>query len=187
MHPILLGGLSSAETFDFARGVYDEGFDGGARARQTREVLFDKPDKLFVVRDQLAALDDREHLCEALWHLDTPRLLREPQKGIYETQIKNGGNLRMVTQMGEGLECRVVEGQEKPVVQGWLPTEIPSRGVRPIPCIICGRSGKYVEFCTLFQPLKTGDERRVNEVRFHAGSVEVTWSDSRKTTLLWPK
>jgi hypothetical protein len=180
-------GFQSNEAFDFARGVYDEGFDGGARARHTREVLFDKSNKLFIVRDQLVALDDREHLFEALWHLDTPQLLSDPQKGVYETQIKNGGNLRMVVQTGEGLACRVVKGQEKPVVQGWLPAESPPRSVRPIPCIICGRSGKRIEFCTLFQPLVTGDEPRVNEAHFHAGSVDVIWSDGRKTTLSWPK
>ena len=147
--------FQSTEKFDFARGVYEDGFAGGIRARHTREVLFDKPNGLFIVRDQLASLDDREHLFEVARHLDAPRLLSEPQKGIYETQIANGGNLRLVTQTGDGLTCRVVKGQEKPVVQGWQPLE-PLPGIRPIPCVICGRSGKRVEFLTVFQPLRTG-------------------------------
>ena len=50
------------DKFDFARGIYDDGFEGGIRARHTREVLFDKANKLFVVRDQLESLDGREHL-----------------------------------------------------------------------------------------------------------------------------
>ena len=65
----------STDMFDFARGVYEDGFAGGNRARHTREILFDKSNGLFIVRDQLVSLDDRQHLFEAIWHLDAPRLL----------------------------------------------------------------------------------------------------------------
>jgi hypothetical protein len=179
-------GFLSDKNIDFARGVYDDGFEGGIRARHTREVLFDKTNKLFVVRDQLASLDGKEHLYEALWHLDAPRLLNEPERGIYETQTESGGNLRLVAQTGDGLECRVVKGQEKPVVQGWQPLE-PRPGIRPIPCVICSRSGERVEFLSVFQPLLTGGETRVAKVNFRDAFVEVIWSDSRKSRIPWPK
>ncbi len=175
------------DKFDFARGIYEEGFEGGANVRHAREILFDKSKRLFVIRDQLESLDGREHLFEALWHLDAPRLTSDPPKGIYETQTESGRNLRLVTQTGDGLNCRVVQGQEKPVVQGWLPADDPPRSVRPIPCVVCGRSGKRAEFLTVFQPLKSGDEPRVGNVAFHNGSVEITWSDASKTTVAWPK
>jgi hypothetical protein len=182
-------GFQSNAKFDFARGVYEDGFAGGIRARHVREVMFDKTDKLFLIRDQLASLDGKEHRYEALWHLDAKQLLRDPQKGIYETQTPRQSNLRMVAQTGEGLECRVVEGQEEPVVQGWLPREMYAgpRGVRPIPCVICGRKGERAEFFTVFQPLMTGNEPRVAVAAWRDGTVEITWSDSRKTTLPWPK
>lgn len=179
--------FQSSDVLDFARGVYDDGFERGIRARHTREVLFDKANKLFVVRDQLAALDDKEHRYEALWHLDAPRLSCDPNAGVYETQIAGGANLRVVVEGGNGLRCRVVKGQEQPVVQGWLPTDEPRRGVRPIPCLICSRNGKRVEFLTVFQPLKTGKERRVARVGFHEASVEVIWSDSHTTAIAWPR
>jgi hypothetical protein len=181
--------VQTNERFDFARGIYDEGFERGVRAKHVREVCFDKSNRLFLVRDRLVSLDNREHLFELLWHLDSPQLLAEPTKGIYETQFKDGGNLRMVTQTGDGLQCRVVEGQTKPDVQGWMPLEINNdeRGVRPIPCVISARSGKKVDFLTVFQPLTAGGQPRVVAARFLDDSVEATWSDSRKTTLSWPK
>ena len=51
----------SNDRYDYARGLYDEGF--GKRdqrpARHTREILFLKPQRLFVVRDTLASLDGK--------------------------------------------------------------------------------------------------------------------------------
>jgi hypothetical protein len=132
------------------------------------------------------ALDNREHRYEALWHLDAPHLLSEPAKGIYETQSTGGANLRIVMQTGEGLECRVVQGQEKPVVQGWLPLAYGRRGVRPIPCVICSRSGQRVGFLTVFQPLQKADGPRVCNTTLRDESVEMTWDNSKKTTLRWP-
>ena len=41
---------------------------------------------------------------------DAPRLLSEPQKGIYETQIANGGILRLVTQTGGERLCKLRPG-----------------------------------------------------------------------------
>ncbi|MCC6126092.1 MAG: alginate lyase family protein [Pirellulales bacterium] len=181
--------FQSNARFDFARGVYEDGFAGGIRVRHEREVLFDKPNQLFVIRDRLAALDGKGHRYEALWHLDTDKLHGEPQNGIYETQSATQSNLRMVVAKAAGLECRVVEGQVEPVVQGWLPRPLYEgpRGVRPIPCVICGQSGERAEFLTVFQPLKTGSGPRVAAAAFRDGSVEITWSDSRKTTTPWPK
>jgi hypothetical protein len=181
--------FQSNEKFDFARGVYADDFAGGIRARHEREILFDKPNGLFVIRDRLAALDGKSHLYEALWHLDTDKLHGEPAKGIYETQSAQQSNLRMVVEKAAGLECRVVEGQVEPVVQGWIPRPLYEgpRGVRPIPCVICGQSGERAEFLTVFQPLKTGNELRIVAAAFRDGKVEITWSDSRKTTIPWPK
>lgn len=179
--------FQSNESLDFARGVYDDGFAGGIRARHTRAVLFDKPNALFVIRDRLTALDDREHRFEALWHLDAPRLLEEPDKGIYETEHAGGANLRLVAQTGGGLACRVVRGQEEPVVQGWLPLRHGRRGVRPSPCVVCALSGRQVEFVTVLQPLKSATQPRVVGVTRRNGAVEVTFSNGNHTTLPWPK
>jgi hypothetical protein len=180
-------GFQSSDSLDFARGVYEGDFAGGIPARHTREVLFDKRHVLFVIRDHLAALDGREHRFESLWHVDAPQLNGDPQKGIYETQHGSGANLRIVAQTGPGLECHVVRGQEAPVVQGWMPLAHGRRGVRPIPCLVCGRSGRQVEMLTLLQPLGEQPQRRVAAVSSREGTVEVTWDDTKKTTLPWPR
>jgi hypothetical protein len=107
--------------------------------------------------------------------------------GIYETQYDSGANLRIVAQTGSGLECRVVRGQETPVVQGWMPLAHGRRGVRPIPCLVCERAGQQVEFLTLLQPLDEQTSKHVTAVSIQGGAVEVTWSDSKKTEFPWPK
>jgi hypothetical protein len=150
-------------------------------------VLFDKTNGLFIVRDRLESLDGRDHRYEALWHLDAPALIEEPQKGVYETRIENGPNLRLVTQVGDDLECRVVKGQEEPVVQGWIPSDDPPRSVRPIPCVICAREGRKAEFLTVFQPVKTEKDPRVLETAFRQGSAGLSWPGGHKTLLSWPK
>ncbi len=111
----------SNDRYDYARGVYDEGF--GKRdqrpARHTREVLFLKPQRLFVVRDTLASLDGKSHQYEALWHLDVNAVDLDAEKGIVETHDP-GANLRIVSS-GDGWRARIVKGQETPTVQGWMP------------------------------------------------------------------
>ena len=179
-------GFQTQESFDFARGVYEGGFGDGARVRHLREVLFDRPHGLFVVRDRLTALDDQDHDFEALWHLDAPELLSRPEEGIYETRHEGGANLRVVAMKGQGLQCRVVRGQEEPVVQGWLPLAHGRRGVRPAPCVVHTKRGKEVVFLTLLQPLETQDAPRVDAVAPGDGAVQVTWSDATKAVLAWP-
>ena len=110
----------SNERYDYARGVYDEGF--GKRdqrpVRHTREVLFLKPQRLFVVRDTLESLDGKPHLYEALWHLDANAVDVNAQTGIVETHDP-GANLRMVPfSVGVGPRAYLEGGQP----QGVAPT-----------------------------------------------------------------
>lgn len=179
-------GFKTTDRFDCARGVYEDGFGGGIQARHVREVLFPKPEGVFIVRDQLDAPDDRDHLFEALWHLDAPALLEQPSDGIYETRHDHGPNLRVIAQADEGLRCRVVKGQEEPVVQGWIPLEHGRRGVRPIPCLIHARTGRTVQFLTVLQPLRSAEAARVRAVSRRNGQVVLTWDDGRETAIQWP-
>ena len=47
--------------------------------------------------------------------------------------------------------------------------------------------GRNAEFLTVFQPVRTTKAPRVLEAAFRQGSVELTWPEGRKTSLLWPK
>ena len=196
----------SNERYDYARGIYDEGF--GKRderpVRQTREVLFLKSERLFVVRDTLESLDGKPHSYEALWHPDVNTVDLDTRTGIAETR-DSGANLRIVPLLvGAGPRARpevgqpraqapkrdliafgvpvaptarVVNGQETPTVQGWLPRGHGVRGVRPIPTIVYEyQSAEPVVCLTVFQPLRDGKEDRVVRVSPAAGTIGITYA-----------
>ncbi len=178
----------SNERYDYARGVYDEGF--GKRdqrpARHTREVLFLKPERLFVVRDTLESLDEKPHSYEALWHLDANAVDLDAEKGIVETRDA-GANLRIVPSCEKGVKARIVKGQETPTVQGWLPLGHGVRGVRPIPTIVheCG-STEPIILVTVFQPLRDDQEDRVARVSSEAGKVSIVYASGRTIEMTLP-
>ncbi|MCU0915891.1 MAG: heparinase II/III-family protein [Planctomycetes bacterium] len=177
----------SNDRYDYARGVYEEGF--GKRdqrpARHTREVLFLKPARLFVVRDTLESRDGQPHLYEALWHLDVNSVEVDADSGAVETH-DSGANLCMVASCEQGLRARVVKGQETPTVQGWLPLGHGVRGVRPIPTIVyeC-RSQETVVLVTVFQPLPDGKEDRVSHLRSAGDTIRIAYASGKsiETTL----
>jgi hypothetical protein len=175
-------GFRSNDRFDYARGIYDEGF--GTRdqrpARHSREVLFLKPERLFVVRDTLESLDGKPHVYEALWHLDANAVDADAQRGIVETRDR-GANLRLVTFCEKALNLRIVKGQETPTVQGWIPLGHGVRGVRPIPTVVCEyRSAEPVSCLTVFQPLRDGTEDRVVQISPSSdGKVRIIYAGGR--------
>ncbi len=181
-------GFRSNEWYDYARGVYAEGF--GQRdqrpARHTREVLFLKSESLFVVRDTLESLDGKPHSYEALWHLDANAVDVDSEKGIAETHDA-GANLRIVSSCEKGLKARVVKGQETPTVQGWLPLGHGVRGVRPIPTVVyeC-HSVEPLALVTIFQPLRDGTEDRVTFVSPTAAKLSLFYASGRTVETVLP-
>jgi hypothetical protein len=189
-------GFCSNDRYDYTRGIYDEGF--GKRdqrlARHTREVLFLKPERLFLVRDTLESLDGRPHSYEALWHLDVNSVDVDAEKGIIETRDA-GANLRIVPLLvgagprarpengqprGVAPTARLVKGQETPTVQGWMPSGHGIRGVRPIPTIVYEyRSAEPATCLTVFQPLRDGKEDRVVRVSPAAGKVTIACASGK--------
>ncbi len=189
-------GFRSNDRYDYTRGIYDEGF--GKRdqrlARHTREVLFLKPERLFLVRDTLESLDGRPHSYEALWHLDVNSVDVDAEKGIIETRDA-GANLRIVPLLvgagprarpengqprGVAPTARLVKGQETPTVQGWMPSGHGIRGVRPIPTIVYEyRSAEPATCLTVFQPLRDGKEDRVVRVSPAAGKVTIACASGK--------
>lgn len=183
-------GFSSNERYDYARGIYEEGF--GKRdqrpARHVREVLFLKQERLFIVGDTLISLDGNPHLYEALWHLDVNAVDVDAEKGIVETR-EEGTNLRIVPFCDKDLKTRVVKGQETPTVQGWMPLGHGIRGVRPIPTIVheC-QSVQPVTLVTVFQPLRDAKEDRVVRVSYAVHKVVITYASGKTIeTMLPPK
>lgn len=172
----------SNERFDYARGVYEQGF--GKRqnrpARHLREVAFLKKARLFVVRDTLEPLDGKPHSYQALFHLDAEKVKVDRDSGTIETRNPEGANLRIVPLTDGELKTDIVRGQETPVVQGWLPHGHGIRGVRPIPTVVYERRSKeIVRFITVLQPLRDGREDRVSAVTEFEEKVIIQYANNK--------
>jgi hypothetical protein len=179
----------SNDRYDYARGMYDQGFGNRENrpARHTREVLFVKRERLFLVRDKLVSLDGKPHSYEALYHLDTSELDVDSETGIVETHDAAAAKLRIVPFCAQELTTRIVKGQETPVVQGWMPRGHGIRGVRPIPTILYGcRSAEPVTLLVALQPLRNEEEGRVTGVFCEADRVCITFAGGRDIELTLP-
>ncbi len=178
----------SDECYDYARGVYEQGFGERKKrpARHTREVAFLKKARLFVIRDTLEPLDGKSHSYQALFHLDAEDVNLDSDRGIIETQGLGAANVRIVPLSGEGLQTRIVRGQETPVVQGWMPRGHGIRGVRPIPTVVYERhSEEPVRFVTVLQPLR-GNEDQVLAVSEVGGRVMISYSSGKTVDVSLP-
>jgi hypothetical protein len=129
----------SNDTFDHATACYDEGWGpkGKRGVRQTRHVFFLKP-ALFIIADQFEPGDAQAHTYAALFHLDAPKVQVE---GLRVATQNTGPNLTILAFGADSVE--IVQGQRKPVVQGWLPDpRLGYGGIRPIPTAIYSKSAR---------------------------------------------
>jgi hypothetical protein len=172
----------SDEQYDYARGVYEQGFGKREKrpARHIREVAFLKKARLFVVRDTLESLDGQPHSYQALFHLDSEKVDLDRESGTVETQDSGTANIRITPSTHGELMTDIIRGQETPVVQGWMPSGHGIRGVRPIPTVVYERrSAKLVYFLTVLQPLRDGHEDRVTSVSEIDGKVAIEYSNGK--------
>jgi len=75
---------------------------------------------LFIIADELKSADGKPHDCEALFHLDAPDVV---VNALRVTTQNSGPNLSITAFGAEGV--KIVKGQKQPVVQGWLPDDLP--------------------------------------------------------------
>ena len=159
----------SREGFDFVRGSYGDGYGpkGEIEVRHIRRILFVKPE-YFIVQDTLIPEDDREHVYESLFHLDADEAAVDEGSLAVRT-VREGANL-LIVPLRDGLEARVVKGQEDPV-QGWA-----NHPWRPIPTAIYSKRGKgTVRFVYVLYPFKGGE---APDVRVEPLRVEPPGSDA---------
>ena len=179
----------SNERYDYARGVYEQGFGEREKrpARHIREVAFLKEARLFVVRDTLEPLDGQPHSYQALFHLDAGKVDLNKESGAVETQDSDTANIRIIPSTNGEMKTEIIRGQETPVVQGWMPRGHGIRGVRPIPTVVYERrSAKPVYFLTILQPLRDGREDRVTSVSEIDGKVTIQHSSGKVINISLP-
>lgn len=172
---------STAE-FDHAAASYDEGW--GPRAerivKQTRHVWFFKKAGCFVIADELAALDGKEHNYEALFHLDAPDAAVD---GLRVATQGEGPSLTIFAVGADG--ARIVKGQKTPTVQGWLPDGSKGYGgIRPIPTAIYNkRAGGKVTMVYVLYPAPAGQPCPLRGVRVNGDKLTLQMADGSEKSL----
>jgi hypothetical protein len=110
----------STDKYDFARGIYDEGYDGiDDDITHTRALLYLR-EGCWVVADRFEA--GKPHKVEAMWryHPDC-EVVRE---GLCVASADDGkGNIRITPVLPEGWELELVRGRPEPSIQGWYSRE----------------------------------------------------------------
>jgi hypothetical protein len=144
----------STPDFDWASGTYTDGFgtDNSLAVTHQRQILFLKPERLFIVLDTLTPKDAKSHSYEALFHLDAADAATDPV-----TTVVRAPNLAIIPATGGGLEVGLVKGKEDEPVQGWAGSPW-----RAIPTALFRKAGQGpANFCFVLEPLATGAAPRV--------------------------
>jgi len=172
----------STADFDYAAGIYNNGYGvhNEIAVIHRRQILFLKPEKLFVIYDTLTPQDQREHRYEALFHLDAPDAVMDPATKIIRSANTNSANVAVIPATGGGLDASIVKGKTDEPVQGWS-----SGPWRAIPTAIFHKTAAGVaHFCFALEPLATGAAARVASVEQIEGGVRLKFSDHRSLDVM---
>ena len=169
-------GWISEEAFDYAEGTYEDGFGPEKKklARHTRRVRFEKPD-FFLIRDELTSRDEREHVYELLFHLDTLRFTR-PESFPGAILSNYGGECEILilplAAAGEE-EPTAVSGLTGDGMRGWY---VGRNEATLHPALTVGRKSfpaKDHVFHTLLVPVRRGE--RLPEIALTGDTLHVTF------------
>lgn len=159
------------DAYDYAQASYGGEFEGFGKGRtvpavHTRGVLFVKRGPaagsaigdFWVVADTFTPQDDAAHTYETVFHLDAPDATVDAQTKSVHTTYEDGANLGIYPMPVDGLDVRIVSGQEEPEVQGWLPAGGINRlDMRPIPTPIYSvNASGIVSLLYVFYPVPEG-------------------------------
>lgn len=184
------GHWQSNSAFDFASGVYSEGY-GPQRlqpASQQRDVLFLKPD-LFIIADRMRPNEPQPHAYQARWQLLTTNTRIDPATHALETTDAGQPNLVIIPLLADGLDVKAVSGQESPELLGWNVRKAMYPQHVPATMVLHTRTGAGPQLLlTLFIPLHAGESNPVRTVMPGADgrSATVSFSDGRELFISAP-
>ena len=161
----LLNPWFSTETCDFLSGSYTEGYGDPASDEIDQSVVHhrsvvyikgrkDGDPEYWIITDHLTG--DGVHTCEQLFHLIPVEVSVDPRTKTVQTTTPDQPNLAFIPAVTDGLELEVVEGRNKPNLQGWYC----GGGPRPIPapCVTYRRTGRLpIVFQTVLFPMKVNE------------------------------
>jgi hypothetical protein len=149
--------ISEAE-YDYLVGDYHEGYgrEGDTTVTHKRRIFFVKPD-YWIITDTMSPSDDALHRYDSMFHLQTESAVLDEETNTVQTENPDAGNLAIIPPKGDELSVEIISGQEKPVVQGWIPAG--GYKVKPIPTPIFTKNKKGVTwFVYVFYPVPEGQK-----------------------------
>lgn len=151
----------AGDRFDYAAGTYDDryGPKNEIDVAHSRHIFFVKPE-YWIVTDFLTPKDGKPHRYDSMFHLDAPDAKLDGKSVVTQNE---DSNLAIIPLADDGLGVEVISGQEKPIVQGWMPAG--GYDVRPIPTPTYSReqSGP-ASFAYVFYPIAAGEQCPIKSV-----------------------
>lgn len=155
-------GWISCDEFDYAAGEYRDTFgcEMTKPAVHKREVRFAKPD-FFIVADTLTSADSQVHDYEAIFHLDTTKII--PVAG-YRNSVMScyGGEYEIaiipLDDAAADVELCTVSAATEPQMQGWYNGRNESNLHKAITISRKVSGVKNFRFSTLFIPVRAGED-----------------------------
>ena len=172
------------DRFDFAEGIYDEGFgpELELKVSHSRAILFVKP-FYWLLFDVMTPPDDLEHEYTTWFHFNTDQALKLENFNGFLSARPNSANLLIAPLQPEGLEGRNLCGQEQPEVQGWVPAE--GLRCRPVatPTFVRKARGAFAE-AYLLCPVKSHNYLNINKInRINENCFELLFADGVRHTI----
>lgn len=185
-------GWASTPRFDYARGVYSDGYgkEDARLATHTRRVLFVKPD-LVLIGDTLQPVDNAEHVYQARWHLLPTQTQLDQASKIVVTNEVGKSNLAIIPLAVEGLEVKVASAQLEPELLGWnVRKDMDPQYVPATTVLHTRRAAGAQRFLTLLAPMRAGQPSPIQSASVAPGAggsiVSVKWRDGRSTLIEVP-
>jgi Heparinase II/III-like protein len=178
------------ELFDFASGVYDEGYGPSHQkiASQRRDVLFLKPD-IYVVADRLHPNDSLPHRFQARWQVLTTHSEIDKSTQSLVTEDPAVPNVAIVPLLVDHLQAIAISGQEEPEILGWNfhtgggPELVPATTLLQT---LIGSGPRLI--LTLIVPLRSGERMPIARVERGKDGVSATaiFTDGKRLLISCP-
>ena len=174
-------GFVSNSRFDYAFGVYDDGFGEEEKrlATHKREIRFCKPD-FFVIVDTLKSRDGAVHSYEARFHADTVSVRQcEDFKGGTLAVLSGEYDL-LILPLDEGAVTNTATEQKEPTYAGWYVGRN-DKNLHPATTVMRNiENCKDYTFINLLFPIRKGAKfPRVKKIS--ANKYHITFEDKKYT------
>lgn len=172
----------SNDNFDFGEGWYSDGFGPNLdlHVTQYRALLFIK-NKFWFLLDVFSPRDKDVHNYESFFHFDAPDAYVDDVLKTATAVSPGNAVLQIVPFQNQNLSVKVVKGQTKPELQGWVHDNtngINTYSCRPVSTPIYKRkvSNQWVEPYLLL-PLKAGELTSIKKVACSNNNYSVFFKD----------